>query len=237
MPEPPSTLDDDDAIHLVDDDGDPLEEIEEIEDADPTEMGPTLDPGLLEPLDDETTGALRAVMPPPSPHTRPPPPPARSARPLVSPSMLPPEPAPRDPVAEVEDCLSRLERIDDAELRGGLFRKLARILLDELEDPEQAFDVLVVAYGEDVEDDETGDMLERATDATGRWTTLVATANAWLSEPTVRAAPGKRVALMRRLAGWYGERLRRLRRSLPREAGLHVRAPLLSVRARRLPDP
>jgi tetratricopeptide (TPR) repeat protein len=104
----------------------------------------------------------------------------------------------------VEMYLGRLETVEEARLRSGLLRKIARVFDEHLNDKEQAFEALVNAFSEDYADDDTVQYLERVTHATEKWGVLLETANSWLGE---QKEPRQRIKLCLRLGKWYGEDL------------------------------
>jgi len=101
--------------------------------------------------------------------------------------------------------VAKLETVEDNKIRQDLYRKIARVLDEKLDDSPQAFDVLVNAFSEDFDDQTTVKDLERLTQATQRWGDLVQTANAWLKDPAIQADTPKKISLMLWLAKWYGE--------------------------------
>ncbi|MGZ3473895.1 MAG: tetratricopeptide repeat protein [Polyangiales bacterium] len=99
----------------------------------------------------------------------------------------------------------RLEQVEEGKGRQELYRKIAKVLDEKLEDSAQAFEVLVNAFSEDFDEDATVKDLERLTQSTQRWGDLVQIANAWLKEPGIQSDTPKKISLMLRLAKWYGE--------------------------------
>ncbi len=108
-----------------------------------------------------------------------------------------------DKLAEL--YVHKLELTTDEAARQDLYRKIARVLDEKLEDGAQAFEILVNALSEDFDDDATVKLLERLAQSTGRWADLLQTANTWLKEPAIQADTTKKISLMLRLAKWYGE--------------------------------
>jgi tetratricopeptide (TPR) repeat protein len=104
----------------------------------------------------------------------------------------------------VEVYLARLEHVEEPQVRGELWRRMARIFEEKLEDSEQAFVALDQAFKEDFRDDSTADYLARMAQATGRWKDLIADTQKLLEEQSdVR----DRIKLCLRLGKWYGEDL------------------------------
>lgn len=101
--------------------------------------------------------------------------------------------------------VAKLENVEEGKGRQELYRKIARVLDEKLDDSPQAFDVLVNAFSEDFDEQATVKDLERLTQATQRWGDLVQTANAWLKDPAIQGDPAKKISLMLWLAKWYGE--------------------------------
>ncbi len=104
----------------------------------------------------------------------------------------------------VELYLARLETRETVSERSDLLRRIARVFDEHLEDKNQAFDALLNAFSEDFGDDETARYLELMAQATGRWSELMSTANAWLPEQT---EDKKKILLCLRVSKWYGENL------------------------------
>ncbi len=99
----------------------------------------------------------------------------------------------------------QIDRARAPEQRARLYRELAGMLEGRLDDPGQAFDVLLAAFGEAPDDDETASSLERLAHQTGRLGELVQFANAALAEVEANGDAQRFVALSLRLAKWYGE--------------------------------
>jgi tetratricopeptide (TPR) repeat protein len=98
-----------------------------------------------------------------------------------------------------------LDQVEEVRDRNEVFRKIARVLDERLDDSAQAFDVLVNAFSEDFDDDATVRELERIAQGANRWGDLLQTANTWLKDPQIQADTPKKISLMLRLAKWYGE--------------------------------
>ncbi len=101
--------------------------------------------------------------------------------------------------------VAKLDLVEENAARQLLYRKIAKVLDERLEDSAQGFEVLVNAFSEDYDDDETVRDLEKLAQSTQRWGDLVQTANTWLKDPAVQADNAKKISLMLRLAKWYGE--------------------------------
>jgi tetratricopeptide (TPR) repeat protein len=101
--------------------------------------------------------------------------------------------------------VAKLDHVQEGKPRQELYRKIAKVLDERLDDSAQAFEVLVNAFSEDFDEDPTVKDLERLTQSTQRWGDLVQTANAWLKEPAIQQDTPKKISLMLRLAKWYGE--------------------------------
>ncbi len=104
----------------------------------------------------------------------------------------------------IELYLGRLDSRETVEEKSDLLRRIAHVFEEKLSDKNQAFDALVNAFSEDFSDDETARFLERTAQATGRWSELINSANAWLQE---QEDGKKRIQLCLRLGKWYGEDL------------------------------
>lgn len=135
-------------------------------------------------------------------------PPARPATPTAAPK-------PKEPwVVHAESLLDAIERTDDLRRRMALHRELAQLLLEQ-GDANQAFEVLVAALSEDVEDDETVAALEALSHAHDRLGDLLRTALAWSEDiDWMRDRPRLGVLLLR-IAKWYGEDVGKVEWGLP----------------------
>jgi tetratricopeptide (TPR) repeat protein len=109
----------------------------------------------------------------------------------------------------IEVYLGRLEHVEEQSVRSDLWRRMARVFEERLEDEdsnEQAFVALDQAFKEDFHDDATADYLARMAQATGRWKELIADTQELLEQQTeIR----DRIKLCLRLGKWYGEDLAR----------------------------
>src|SRR5688572_5006059 len=84
-------------------------------------------------------------------------------------------------VARAEELLDAIERMRDKKRRMALHRELAALLVEHGDDP-QAFEVLVSALSEDVDDDETVAALEKVSKRNDRLGDLLRTALAWAED-------------------------------------------------------
>jgi tetratricopeptide (TPR) repeat protein len=114
-----------------------------------------------------------------------------------------------------EAFLDQIDRARSREQRVRLYRELAEMLEHRLDDPQQAFDVLVAALGEDVDDDDTARALERVARKTERFAELIQLANGWLEEPETKGDLRRTLGLSLRVAKWYGEDVDRPEWALP----------------------
>ncbi|MEN9581813.1 MAG: hypothetical protein RJA70_4822, partial [Pseudomonadota bacterium] len=106
--------------------------------------------------------------------------------------------------ALIEAYLARLDHIEELSLRSDLWRRMARVFEERLEDSEQAFVALDQAFKEDFHDDATADYLGRMAQATGRWKDLIGDTQQLLA---AQSEPRDRIRLCLRLGKWYGEDL------------------------------
>ena len=104
----------------------------------------------------------------------------------------------------VELLLHRLDSRTESREKVAILCAIARVVDEKLADKAQAYEALLNAFAEDYADDETVRYLERITQATGRWSELVQSADAWLKAAT---DSGQIVRLALRIAKWYGEDL------------------------------
>jgi tetratricopeptide (TPR) repeat protein len=140
---------------------------------------------------------------------------ATQTRPAV---VLPPKAAggrPREAwVQRAESLLDAIERQNDRPRRMALHRELAALLLEH-GDAAQAFEVLVAALSEDVDDDETVHALERLAHEQDRLGDLLRTALSWSEDIEWMRDPPRLGALLLRLAKWYGEDVRKVEWGMP----------------------
>lgn len=114
--------------------------------------------------------------------------------------------------------LGRLEQTQDLFERQELFERVAKVLEERLQSPENAFDVLGLAFEETNDDERFGAELERLATDTGKWAELVG------KYETVLQAIGETpesVPIRVRVAGWYDEKLEQ-----PQHAGVHFQRVL-----------
>lgn len=104
----------------------------------------------------------------------------------------------------IELYLGRLEHVEDVSLRSELWRRIARVFDEKVEDKEQAFVALEQAFRDDFHDDLTLEYLGRMAHATGRWKELISNTQSLLEEQTDTK---DRIRLSLCLGKWYGEDL------------------------------
>ncbi len=104
----------------------------------------------------------------------------------------------------IELYLARLEHVEDVPLRSEIWRRIARVFEDKVEDKEQAFVALEQAFRDDFHDDQTLEYLGRMAHATGRWKELIANTQELLEGQTETR---DRIRLCLCLGKWYGEDL------------------------------
>ncbi|MBI2389674.1 MAG: tetratricopeptide repeat protein [Deltaproteobacteria bacterium] len=117
-------------------------------------------------------------------------------------------------VARAEALLDAIERSGDRARRMALHRELAA-LLKENGDHNQAFEVLVAALAEDVDDDETVRALEAVSQAHDRLGDLLRTVLAWSEDIEWMRDPPRLGALLLRIAKWYGEDVAKVEWGMP----------------------
>ena len=83
--------------------------------------------------------------------------------------------------ALVELYLARVEATEQPEQRLLLLHKVAKVYEEKLSEPQQAFDALLVAWGDDYQNAKTANQLERLAQLLGAWAQLLTTANDALS--------------------------------------------------------
>ncbi len=104
----------------------------------------------------------------------------------------------------VEMLLTRVENTEGTAARVKLLREVAEVQEKHLNDKEQAFGVLQIAWEEDYTDHETADEIERLAGLTQKWNELLAAANAALQQVT---DPATKIAICLSCAKWYGTQL------------------------------
>ena len=114
--------------------------------------------------------------------------------------------------ALVELYLGRVEVVDDSDKRIQLLHKVAKVYETQLEQPQQAFDALLVAWGENYQHQKTADQLERLAQLLQAWSQLLTTANEALAQELDQDT---RIAICLRCAKWYGKYLERPDYAIP----------------------
>ncbi len=108
--------------------------------------------------------------------------------------------------------VSRVEAIDDDKERVVLLRKVAEVYEKELDDRNNAFETLQIAWSSDFTDPVTAAELERVAALTQRWAELLQSANEAL--PQVED-PALKIAICLRCAKWYGTELKHPEYAIP----------------------
>jgi len=110
--------------------------------------------------------------------------------------------------AEAAELLAnKLDRTTERSERAPLFRRIAKVLDEEIDDAEQAFDVLHDGLREDLADEATMAELELLAKKTGRFAELLSTVAASIEEPSVRGDRALTVRLLQTMARWYDAEL------------------------------
>jgi golgin subfamily B member 1 len=112
----------------------------------------------------------------------------------------------------VELYLARVEATEAPEQRMQLLHKVAKVYEEKLSEPQQAFDALLVAWGDDYQNAKTANQLERLAQLLGAWPQLLTTANEALSQELDQDT---RIAVCLRCAKWYGKYLERPDYAIP----------------------
>jgi golgin subfamily B member 1 len=112
----------------------------------------------------------------------------------------------------VELYLARVEATDDAGKRIQLLQKVAKVYEEKLEEPQQAFDALIVAWTENFQHQKVGDKVERLAQMLQGWGQLLTTANEALG---TELDQDTRIAICLRCAKWYGKYLERPDYAIP----------------------
>ncbi len=102
----------------------------------------------------------------------------------------------------IEMYISRHDALEESDVRErvDLLRRAARIYDEKQHDAEQAFDAALLAYEEDVADEETVKLLERLSAVGAKWNSLLQTVTEWW-----KAAQGDRwIHIGLNMAKWYG---------------------------------
>ena len=100
--------------------------------------------------------------------------------------------------------VTRIEATEDRDERIELLRAAARVYEEQLDNPEQAYHTLYIAWTEDFSNTNTAVDLERVTAASDRWNELLTSANAVLQEGQ---EPATQIAICLCCAKWYGQDL------------------------------
>ncbi|MGD8606665.1 MAG: tetratricopeptide repeat protein [Myxococcales bacterium] len=101
--------------------------------------------------------------------------------------------------------VTRIEATEDRDERIELLRAAARIYEEKLEDGEQAYHTLYIAWTEDFSNKNTAVDLERVTAASQKWNELLTSANQVLQEN--QDDPETQIAICLCCAKWYGQDL------------------------------
>ncbi|MFT3922541.1 MAG: hypothetical protein QM778_08405 [Myxococcales bacterium] len=112
----------------------------------------------------------------------------------------------------VELYLARVEAVEDGASRIQLLMKTAKVYETKLDEAQQAFDALLVAWTEDYEYGPSADQLERLAQAVQGWNQVLTTANEALAQQIPQST---RIALCLRCAKWYGRFLERPDYAIP----------------------
>ncbi|MBO6939656.1 MAG: tetratricopeptide repeat protein [Deltaproteobacteria bacterium] len=122
----------------------------------------------------------------------------------------------------VEQYVVRVESTEDLEESIELLRRVGDIYENKLEDGDQAFDALTVAWSLDYTDKKTAEQLEVTTRHTGKWNELLTMANAALQEEEEEAV---KIALCLQCARWYGQELGHPEYAIPYFEQVHAMDP------------
>jgi golgin subfamily B member 1 len=114
--------------------------------------------------------------------------------------------------ALVELYLARVEAVADSAVRIQLLHKVAKVYETKLEEPQQAFDALLVAWAENYQYAKTADYLEKLASLLQAWAQLLTTANEALAQELDQET---RIAICLRCAKWYGKYLERPDYAIP----------------------
>jgi tetratricopeptide (TPR) repeat protein len=114
--------------------------------------------------------------------------------------------------ALVELYLARVEAVEDSATRIALLHKVAKIYEAQLNEPQQAFDALLVAWAENYQHQKTADQLERLAQLLQAWGALLTTANEALAQELDQET---RISICLRCAKWYGKYLERPDYAIP----------------------
>jgi tetratricopeptide (TPR) repeat protein len=114
--------------------------------------------------------------------------------------------------ALVELYLARVEVTEQAEQRILLLHKVAKTYEEKLEEPQQAFDALLVAWQDDYQNAKTANQLERLAQLLQGWAQLLTVANEALAQEIEQDT---RITICLRCAKWYGKYLERPDYAIP----------------------
>jgi tetratricopeptide (TPR) repeat protein len=114
--------------------------------------------------------------------------------------------------ALVDLYVTRVEAVEDVQERIRLLHKVAKINEDKLGEAQQAFDALLVAWGEDYQHQRTANELERLASGMQGWGQLLTVANEALQQELPQDV---RIAICMRCAKWYGKHLERPDYAIP----------------------
>ncbi|MDH5674143.1 MAG: tetratricopeptide repeat protein [Myxococcales bacterium] len=103
---------------------------------------------------------------------------------------------------QIELYVGRVESTEDADERVDLLRRVASVNERDLDDKNQAFEALLLAWTQDFTNEETARELERITGLTQRWNDLLTTANQSLQEVAADDSE-TRHAICLKCAKWY----------------------------------
>ncbi len=112
----------------------------------------------------------------------------------------------------IDMYVTRVESTEDVEESVRLLGKVAKVYEEHLDDKENAWDALQVAWSIDVHDATTFEELTRLTRLTSKWNELLTAANAALQEAEDQET---KVRLCLQCAKWYGQELDRPDYALP----------------------
>ena len=104
----------------------------------------------------------------------------------------------------IEMYLARAESSEAVEERVALLNKIAKVYEENLDDNEQAYEALKIAWTEDYSHKPTSDYLSRLAKETNSWNDLLTLANQSLAEVS---DPETKIAICLHCARWYGQDL------------------------------
>jgi tetratricopeptide (TPR) repeat protein len=104
----------------------------------------------------------------------------------------------------IELYVNRVENVEETGESVKLLRKTAKVYEEKLNDLDQAFDALQVAWSLEYGDDKTLEELTRVTRAAGKWNELLTAANEALQEAEDQKT---KITLCLQCAKWYGQEL------------------------------